>query len=86
MLLHYVVVIEIAEELNDYLIKSDPQIILATLENCRKLGGTEYCDYCYTVNRKTYKHKILNETTNYKNGNTIRVLYYKTNPALSKPE
>ncbi len=74
------------ESLNYQLILSDNKQTTATIKDCSKSKGTEYCIYSYSVDNKNYEIKYCNESTNLKlkEYDTATVIYYSKFPIISK--
>lgn len=88
MIIHLGSTLWVTDKINEQLLLSNHETVTAIISNCKKTRGTEYCNYCYSVKNKLYKHTILNEAPiyKYKNNDTIRVVYYINNPVVSHPE
>jgi hypothetical protein len=84
--LHLILVSIATDSLNDYLILSDNKQTIATIKDCYKSKGTEYCVYSYSVDNKVYDIKYCNEPDNLKlkETDTTTVIYYSKFPVISK--
>lgn len=84
--LHLILVSIATDSLNDYLILSDSKNTIATIKDCYKSKGTEYCVYSYSVGNKYYDIKYCNEPDNLKlkETDTATVIYYSKFPVISK--
>ncbi len=85
-LLHLVLVSIATDRLNNYLIDCDNKQTIATIKDCHKSRGTEYCVYSYSVDNKHYEIKYCNEPDNLKLKETDKttVIYYSKFPIISK--
>jgi len=72
------------DSLNHQLILSDNKQTTATIKDCSKSKGTEYCIYSYSVDNKNYEVRYCNESTNLKEYDTATVIYYSKFPIISK--
>jgi hypothetical protein len=84
--LHLIIVTKATESLNYYLLLSDHKQTIATIKDCYKSKGTEYCVYSYLVDNKQYDIKYCNEPDNlkFKEFDTTTVIYYSKFPVISK--
>jgi|GEM_PF-3814065 len=83
----YLILISIAtDSLNNYLIGYDNKQTIATIKDCYKTRGTEYCVFSYSVNNKNYEIKYCNEPNNlkFKETDTTTVIYYSKFPVISR--
>lgn len=83
---HLISVSIATDSLNYHLILSDSKQTMATIKDCRKSRGTEYCVYSYSVDNKIYEIKYCNEPDNLKlkETDTSTVVYYSKFPVISK--
>ncbi len=74
------------EYLNNKLLASDSRETTATIKDCHKSKGTEYCVYEYFVGNKRYEIKYCNEPDHlkFKESDTTSIIYYAKFPAISR--
>jgi len=86
MLLHLVIVHVGGEEINNYLLSNNNKQTTGSIKRCYKSGGTQHCIYGYTVDGAYYErlHNILPKENRYKEKDTVTVVYYPSNPVISR--
>lgn len=86
MLFHFVIIMEASEKINYLLLDENYKEINATIKDCTRVGGSEYCVYCYFVNGKYFEKKFLNKAPKYiyMKGDKVEIQYYTNNPAISR--
>lgn len=78
-LLHFFLVYFATYNLNNYLIESDSKQTIATIKDCSKSRGTEYCVYSYTIDNQYYEIEYCREPYD-----TTTVIYYSKLPVISR--
>ncbi len=75
-----------AYNFNNALLKYDNKMVIATIKDCYKYRGTEYCIYCYVVDGNNYEIKFCNEPNNLKlkENDRTTVIYCTKFPVISK--
>ncbi|MBP6732656.1 MAG: hypothetical protein KA149_11390 [Chitinophagales bacterium] len=84
--IHLVITLYTTETLNDWLLIRNNRQTTATVKDCVKSKGSEYCVYVYFVNGTGYQVKYHNDEPGYKfkEYEDIQILYYPPNPIVSK--
>jgi len=84
--IHLISVTSATDYINDFLVRSKNSLTFATIKDCHKSRGTEYCVCSYLVDNKYYAIKYNNEPTSLKlkEGDTTSILYYPNIPQIGR--